>query len=76
MSLLLIIRWNQEAKKRILMKVEEPRVDVQQTPQAGYYVLPNLMSGGTQVSSLTARSYATEKSTLAMLSTNQEDRER
>jgi hypothetical protein len=69
-------RWNQVAKKRILMKVEELRVDVQQTPQAGYYVRPNLMSGGTKVSSLTARSYATEKSTLPMQSSNQEDRER
>jgi hypothetical protein len=65
-------RWNQVAKKRILMKVEEPRVNDQQTPQAGYYVRPNLISGGTKVSTLTARSYATE---VEVQSTEQEDGE-
>jgi hypothetical protein len=69
-------RWNQVAKRRILMTVVQPRLDVQQPLQAGYYVQPNLMSGGTKVYSLTPGSYATEKSNITMQSTNQEDRER
>jgi hypothetical protein len=68
-------RWNQLAKKRILMKVEEPRMKVQQTPQAGYYIRPNQASVGTKVSALTAGSYETDKSTEEMQRGRQEGAE-
>jgi hypothetical protein len=68
-------RWNQLAKKRILMSVEQLTLDVGQTPQAEYFLRPNLMSGGTKVSSLTQQSYATETSKKKTQSTNQEEAE-
>jgi Zn-dependent metalloprotease len=68
-------RWNQLAKKRILMSVEQPTLDVRQTPQAEYFLRPNLMSGGTKVSSLTQQSYETEKSKRTTQTANQEEAE-
>jgi hypothetical protein len=52
------------AKKRILMKVEEPLVNMQQSPLAAYYVQQNMECGGTRISSLGSQSYVSDKSTV------------
>jgi hypothetical protein len=57
-------RWNVVAKKRILMKVEEPLGNMHQSPLAAYYVQQNMESGGTKISSLGSHSYVSDKSTV------------
>jgi hypothetical protein len=55
------------AKKRILMKVSEPTVSMQQSPVAAYYVQQNMESGGTKISSLGSQSYASDRSKLGYM---------